>query len=439
MINRPINEKMKLYAVTDRSWLKNGESLFDQVERALKGGATFIQLREKNMSHEDFLAEALSIKRLTDSYGVPFVINDDVEIAALCDADGVHVGQDDMTVAEVRSRLGDGKLIGVSAHSVEEALEAERAGADYIGVGAVFGTSTKNDAKPLSFEVLKNICDSVSIPVVAIGGITKDNIHKLKGSGVDGVAVVSAIFAADDIETETHRLAEEVSKMLDKGNDDKLIEVNSVISSKKGIIFDMDGTLLDSMPMWKELDYLFMKGFNIEPDDEYSRTVTTLTLPAACEYICARYGDKISLTPKQVENKIYQLIDEQYRDKLSLKPKALDYLKQLKKRGIKMVVATANEYDISECALRRTGVMDYIEGIITCTMAGAGKEQPEIYHKACEMLGLTTDECVVFEDTLHSVKTAKKAGFTVVGVYDHESGKDWSEICELCDADISFY
>ncbi len=198
-------KSMLLYAVTDRAWTGK-QSLYEQVECTLKGGVTCVQLREKELNSEDFLQEALQLSALCKKYNVPFLINDNVEIAVKCNADGVHVGQDDMTAKKVRAILGKNKIIGVSVHSVEEALEAVKNGADYLGVGAMFSTSTKTDVNVLPTETLKAICHAVSIPVVAIGGINKTNIPKLSGTGVDGVALVSAIFSAEDIEKECRSL-----------------------------------------------------------------------------------------------------------------------------------------------------------------------------------------------------------------------------------------
>lgn len=202
-----------LYAVTDRAWLR-GETLYGQVEKALKGGATFMQLREKNLDEEHFLQEAVEIKELCKKYHVPFVINDNVDIAVKMDADGVHVGQSDMEAGDVRAKLGPDKIVGVSAQTVEQAVLAEKRGADYLGVGAVFSTGTKLDADDVSYETLKAICEAVSIPVVAIGGITKDNLMELKGSGIDGIAVVSAIFAQANIEEATRELRSRTEEML---------------------------------------------------------------------------------------------------------------------------------------------------------------------------------------------------------------------------------
>ena len=196
---------MLLYAVTDRAWLGD-MTLYQQVELALKGGVTCVQLREKELSDEDFLAEAIEISALCKKYEVPFFIYDNVDIAVKCKADGIHVGQEDMAAAKVRERVGEDMMIGVSVHSVSEALEAVAAGADCLGVGAMFSTSTKADASVLPKDTLRDICNAVDIPVVAIGGIGKGNIEKLKGTGVDGVALVSAIFSAEDIESECREL-----------------------------------------------------------------------------------------------------------------------------------------------------------------------------------------------------------------------------------------
>ena len=193
-----IRKAMLLYAVTDQMWLKEGETLGDVVESVLRNGATFLQIREKDLAQDAFEAEAERLKTLCAQHGVPFVVNDSVEIALQCDADGVHVGQSDIKGRDIRAMIGPDKILGISAGTVEEAVAAEKAGADYIGVGAIFTTSTKKNARNMTMEQLKEIVSSVSIPVVAIGGISAENILQLRGSGVDGVAVVSAIFAADN-------------------------------------------------------------------------------------------------------------------------------------------------------------------------------------------------------------------------------------------------
>ena len=208
-------DAMTLYAVTDRTWVED-TTLMDQVKEALEGGITFLQLREKHLSKEEFIKEAREMKELSKEYKVPFVINDNIEVALAVDADGVHIGQDDMSVEEARKLLGEDKIIGVSAHNVEEAIKAQKGGADYLGVGAVCATSTKKDANVVSKEEIKKICHTVEIPVVAIGGIKKENIKTLKGTDGDGVAVVSAIFAAKDIKKDTKQLRSLVEEMKQK-------------------------------------------------------------------------------------------------------------------------------------------------------------------------------------------------------------------------------
>lgn len=202
-----------LYAITDRHWLGE-QTLHEQVQETLEGGATFIQLREKELDYDTFLEEAYDIKELCREYDVPFVINDNVELAVECDADGVHVGQSDMAAGDVRKLIGPDKILGVSAQTVEQAKLAEEKGADYLGVGAVFPTGSKDDADEVSHETLKAICDAVSIPVVAIGGITIDNIPELAGSGICGISVISAIFAAEDIQQATIDLKEKTKTSL---------------------------------------------------------------------------------------------------------------------------------------------------------------------------------------------------------------------------------
>ena len=200
------SQQLRLYAVTDRAWAADGDALMAQIEAAIDGGAAIVQLREKHLDEAEFLAEAERFVALCRRRGVISIINDNVEIAARTGADGVHVGQEDLEAGKVRALLGPDKIVGVSAHTVEEALRAKAAGADYLGTGAAFVTGTKTDAKPISRDTIRAICDAVDIPVVAIGGITRDNILELKGCGLDGVAVVSALFAQKDVKAAAEEL-----------------------------------------------------------------------------------------------------------------------------------------------------------------------------------------------------------------------------------------
>ncbi len=203
-----------LYAVTDRHWL-NGRTLYSVVKESLDGGVTFLQLREKELDEVHFLEEAKELQQLCREYQVPFIVNDNVDIAIAMDADGVHVGQSDMEAGDVRAKLGSDKIIGVSAQTVEQAILAEKHGADYLGVGAVFPTGSKDDADDVSYETLKAICEAVSIPVIAIGGITQENVKELAGSGICGIAVISAIYAQKDIRKASEDLKKETQRMVE--------------------------------------------------------------------------------------------------------------------------------------------------------------------------------------------------------------------------------
>ena len=202
-----------LYAVTDRHWL-NGRELVDVVKESIDGGVTMLQLREKTLEEDKFLEEAKLLQTLCRERKIPFIINDNVDIAVAMDADGVHVGQSDMEALDVRAKVGPDKIVGVSAQTVEQALLAEKHGADYLGVGAVFPTGSKDDADDVSYETLKAICEAVSIPVVAIGGISQENVSRLAGSGICGVAVISTIYAAKDIRAAASKLKMATEEML---------------------------------------------------------------------------------------------------------------------------------------------------------------------------------------------------------------------------------
>ena len=212
-----IRKGMLLYAVTDQRWLKEDQTLLSVCEDVLANGATFLQIREKDLDANSFEAEAEKLKELCARYKVPYVVNDSVEIALAIDADGVHVGQSDIKGRDIRSMIGLDKILGISAGTAQEAIAAENAGADYIGVGAVFGTSTKKNARNMTVDQLREICGAVSIPVVAIGGIDAKNLMELSGSGVDGVAVVSAIFAAEDPGRAAAQLLELVKEVVVHG------------------------------------------------------------------------------------------------------------------------------------------------------------------------------------------------------------------------------
>ena len=422
-VNREqLRKDLLLYAVTDRSWLGE-ETLYEQVEKALKGGATFIQLREKELDEEHFLEEAIALKELCHKYHVPFVINDNVKIAKEMDADGVHVGQSDMEADDVRKILGEDKILGVSAQTVEQAVLAEKMGADYLGVGAVFSTSTKKDASAISKERVKAICEAVHIPVIAIGGITADNILTLKGSGICGIAVVSAIFAAKDIEDATGVLLEKTTAMV---NDKERHQ--SVI---KGAIFDIDGTLLDSMPVWENAGARYLATLGIKARSDLKERLDALSLPEGALYMQTEY--KLSVTIEEILEGVNQVVKDFYFKEVVLKPGVCDLIQKLKKNQVRLMIATATDAEMAKAALIRNGVWKDFDGMITCEEAGAGKTSPKVFELAREHLQTKKEETWVFEDSLYAVKTASKAGFPVCSIYDAYSRDNTEEIQTFSD------
>lgn len=413
-----------LYAVTDRSWLRK-KTLYEQVEQALLGGATFIQLREKQLDEAHFMEEAVEIQKLCKQYGVPFLINDNVELAVKMNADGVHVGQEDMEAGEVRRRLGPDKIIGVSAHSVEEALRAEACGADYLGAGAVFNTNSKSDVTRLEHETLKEICDAVKIPVIAIGGISKDNLLELSGTGICGVAVISAIFAQENIKTATREL-QSLSKQM-TGFSKRLRGLLGI----KGAIFDMDGTLLDSMPVWEHASERYLEKRGIKPKEKLSEILFSMSMQQGAAYVKESYG--LTETVEEIVKGVNGIVAEFYQTEVLPKPGVRELLKQLRARGIKMAVATSTDRTHVEAALKRTEIYEFFEGIFTCSEVGAGKVKPAVYDAASECLSVKPEETLVFEDALYAIRTAKAAGYGTVGVFDAASEREQDVIQTVAD------
>ena len=410
---------MELYAITDNRWL-NGKSLIDEVEEVLKNGATFLQLRDKTASHEELVAEAKEIKRLAVKYGVPFVVNDNVYAAKEADADGVHIGQSDTDYGEARRILGEDKIIGMTARTVEQAVTAEKLGADYIGTGAVFHTDTKSDAQDMAKETLIQIADSVDIPVVAIGGITYENIDALKNTGVSGAAVVSAIFAADDAGAATAALKRKCGEIFDY--------------RPKNIIFDMDGTLLNSMPYWHRLarEYAVSQGAKL-PED-FDSVTYSMDMNECGVYFRDTLG--ITVETDKMKEDVLAIMGEHYKNDIPMKPGMRRLLLKEKVSGSRMCIFTNSDEKCAEDAMRRLGVLDCFEMITTSYTIGLNKKNPDSYRKVCELMNFNPAETYIYEDVLHGVENGKAAGCSVVAVYDEDSDEHWEKIKLLADDTI---
>lgn len=414
---------LRLYAVTDRAWL-NGRDLAAQVEEAILGGVTMVQLREKDLSPAEFLAEAQRVRQVCARHRVPFLINDNVEIALACGAQGVHIGQKDMDARQARKLLGT-RILGVSARTVEEALAAQAAGADYLGVGAVFPTSTKPDADSVSYDTLRAIRAAVKIPIAAIGGITPENLRALNVSGADGAAVVSALFAAKDIRAAAARL----------------YELSGVLSPAplrfSGAIFDMDGTLTDSMPLWQNTGERFLAARGLTLPDGAMEDLKPLSMVQTARYLRERFS--LPDTEQAIMDELNSLVEKGYCETAPVKRDILPFLEKLRKAGVAMCVATATDRYLAEAILRRTGIWDCFQFLLTCTELGAGKDNPAVFERALEKLGTAKDDTIVFEDALHAVQTAKSAGFRVVAIQDDSCREDAAEIRKTADRYIYQY
>lgn len=421
-------DDLLLYAITDRSWLGD-ETLADQVEKALKGGATFLQLREKAMETESFLTEAKEIKELCRKYSVPFIVNDNADVAMASDADGVHVGQKDMEAGDVRRIIGEDKILGVSVQTVEQAVLAEKMGANYLGVGAVFPTGSKDDADDVSHDTLKAICEAVRIPVVAIGGITGENVAELAGAGICGISVISAIFAQPDIAEATAELKKLTERMLNERDGAGMIAEES--NKIAGAIFDLDGTVLDSMKIWEDAPELYLEALGVKVEPGLGKTLFPMSMTEGAEFLKEHY------CPDQdagaIITGVNRIVRNFYFEKVRLKEGVGQFLKDLKQAGIKITAATTSDREFVEKALERLDVLDCLDRIFTCTEIGAGKSQPDIFLAAAEHMETAPADTWVFEDSLYAIQTAKKAGFHTVGVYDGSSAEDQEEIRGLAD------
>lgn len=409
------NVNYELYAVTDRTWLA-GKSLELAVEEAILGGASIIQLREKNLSKEDFIKEALKIKQVCAKYNVPLIINDNVEVMLACAADGIHIGQGDLPLLEVRKMVGEDKIIGVSAQTLVEAEAAFSAGADYLGVGAIFPTNTKKDALDVSISTLRTICQKVTIPVVAIGGIHLDNIKELKNTNIAGIAVVSEIFAAKDIINSTKVLLE------------KFRENKIDVEAYDNFIFDYDGTLLDSMPAWMSIASSYVKSKGLTPDHTLDTYLAHYSSFEAAKYIHETY--QLGNNPQETLADINNFFQTKYVT-LPLKKGVREYLEILEKKEKKIILLSQTASKLLLPSLEKNGLNKYFNAIYSASDLGLSKKDQEIYRFILEKEALSKAKTIMFDDALYALKALNAVGITAVGVVDKYNLDDTKEILAL--------
>lgn len=409
-----------LYLVTD-SGLMSSATLEDAVEKAILGGCTLVQLREKSLAFDAFCNLGRRVKAVTDRYNVPLIINDDIDVALAVDAAGVHIGQGDKSCAFVRKIIGENKIIGVSASNLQEAFTAQRDGADYLGIGAMFPTGTKTDARVVSRDELVRITNQVSLPVVVIGGINENTLDFFGGIDIDGIAVVSAVIAQKDI-------TEAAKKMKRLFAENRRPTVRNIDAA----IFDLDGTILDSMDVWERIDVEFLKkrGHNEVPEF-YLNEICARSFTEAAEYTIEYFG--LSDTVKGLMNEWNCMALYEYAHSIRLKKGAAEYLRELKRCGVRLAVATSLPRHLYEPALKNNGVYDLFEIICSVDEVARGKEYPDIFEYAIRRLKLEPYKCLFFEDLFAAVRSAKSTGARVCGVYDKYSEKTAAEIKKAAD------
>lgn len=394
-----LTKALKLYAVTDRSWL-NGRPLAEDVEKVLAGGTGILQLREKHLSYDEFLQEGREIAELCRRYDVPLIINDNVEVAKALGV-GAHIGQGDMSISDARRELGEEAIIGVSCCNVAQALEAERDGADYLGVGAVFPTSTKNDADYVDSRELAAICNSVRIPVVAIGGISTGNVMKLAGSGIAGVAVVSALFAAADPLAATRELSDLLDKML-------AVPVNL----PPGAIVDLDGTILSTISYWDRLPFDYLESKGVTPPPTIRDEIVYMEVEESAAYLKKRAG--LSEDVSVIKKELWDMIRSVYTEKAQLMPGAREFLAEMRERGVRMAMFSATEHSSIVASLKRHGILDYFDCVISSADLPYDKSCPEAFLHVLGRLGTSLQNTVVYDDAVYALEGARKAGFKAI-------------------------
>lgn len=402
-----------LYAITDRYWHKD-INMYDMVKSAILGGAGIIQLREKHISNEEFIKLAKDAKKACNEYNIPLIINDSIDVMLSVDADGIHVGQSDLNAKKVRELIGPDKILGVSVGNLEEAKIAIDNGADYLGVGAIFPTNTKDDADLVSLEELRNICLNVNVPVVAIGGIHLDTITKLKNTGISGVAVISEIFSKNDFILAAKTLKKEIDKIVLNYNNYDLF------------VFDYDGTLLDSMKEWAHMCSNFIKSRGLIPSDTIDKDVAYMNNMEAAYFIYDNYH--IGKNPDDCMSLIVDFIETTYKN-IKLKDNAKDLLVKLNNGNKETILLSQTDKSLLELSLENNKINKYFTNIYSTSELEATKSDGSAFKKIIELY--PNKRILIIEDALYAIKEAKKLNLDVMTIIDSSNIKHKEELLEI--------
>lgn len=382
-----------IYYVTDDELLHENYDLYKSVEHAIIGGATVIQLREKKTNTRDFLQKAVKLKEICDRYDIPLIINDRIDIALAIGCVGVHLGQDDMPISIARKILGDEKIIGISTGSVSESIDAMRDGADYIGVGAMYSTNTKTDANITTIDELKNIRQQVSIPIVVIGGINEKTIPDFKDIYIDGLAVVSAISLSSNHIDATRNLKQ-------------LFYKNTKI---KSAIFDIDGTLTQTIGIWDEVIEKLQQKRGFRYTDSDLKMLWNMGFDKTAEYTVKKFS--LDITRERFFEDIKEISIKEYeKADLVLNKGVKEILEKMKKNGIKLAVCTSLSKTQYEIVLKKVGIIDYFDVIMSSQDEKIEKSDSKIYAKIAEKTGVSARNTIVFDDDKNSAYGVKNAG-----------------------------
>lgn len=406
-----------VYYITDRASLHPDYTLYLNVMEALEAGIGVLQYREKNMSTAEMFEEALWLRNLCKERGVPFIVNDRADLALAVDADGVHVGPNDLPVEEVRRIIGPDKILGASANTLERAIACQKAGADYLGVGTLFETETKMDTRPVGAELLSKIRQAVSIPIVGIGGIHQHNLSALHGSGLDGIAVVSEISSSPHVRETVRSLRAHVP----------------MLRGSRLLIVDGDGVLIDSHANWSQLlkDFCDAHGYPFERVN--LKTMWDLSFEEGVVYLGHIFGRNLDFGETMEE---LMALAVPYYQTVSLHDGVMEWLQERKEEGCRLIFATAMSERIMELERERFGFDSVFDECMSTMFSVNGKRSSEFYEETAKRYGCRTRDILLIEDDLEALMAAKRAGASTLWI--GKTSEADSEALRFCDMNSEF-